>query len=274
MRNLIHIIVPALLVALASPADAQRTDFIPEALQGVDVDERLGGMVDLDLTFVNAEGESVRLRDFVRDGRPILLTLNYYDCPMLCDLQLNAVVDTLSQLRENWVPGNQFELVTISFDPEEGPELAAGKQRAYRASLGRGSDAGWHFLVGDRENIDALTEQLGYMYQFIEEAGEFSHPSVLMFLSPEGRITRYLYGLMYDPQDVRLALLEASEGRVGSPMERIILSCFIYDPDRGAYIPYAFGIMRIAGAVTVFLILVMLLVLWRREQHEPVPTAA
>lgn len=274
MRTALYILCPLCLLLVAATAHGQRTDYVPDALQGVDVDERLGGMVDLDLTFRNGAGEEVRLRDFVQGGRPLLLTLNYYDCPMLCDLQLNAVVDTLAQMRDRWVPGNQFELVTISFDPREGPELAARKERAYRASLGRGEDVGWHFLVGDAENIDALTEQLGYQYRYIEEAGEFSHPSVLMFLSPEGRITRYLYGLMYDPQDVRLALLEASEGRVGTAMERIILTCFIYDPNRGEYVPFAFGIMRIAGAVTVVLILAMLLVLWRREQQDPVPNAA
>lgn len=273
MRSLIPITALTLLFALPD-ANAQRLDVVPDALRGIEVDERLGGMVDLDLEFTNANGERVRLGDFTSNGRPILLTLNYYDCPMLCSLQLNALVDTLALMRENWFPGNQFELVTISFDPSEGPELAAGKQRAYRASLGQGADAGWHFLASEQEAIDALTEQLGYRYQYIEESGEYSHPSVLMFLSPEGRITRYLYGLMYDPQDVRLALLEASEGRVGSPMEQIILSCFIYDPERGTYVPFAFGIMRIAGAVTVVLILLMLLLLWRREQSDSVPTAA
>lgn len=259
-----------LLVLPAVSASGQVMNRVPEPLQGIDVNERLGERVDLDRVFLDEKGEPITFRDLQADGLPILLTLNYYNCPMLCSLQLNALTDAMAEL--DWMPGERFQLVTISFDAREGAELATAKRRAYEAALGR-EGAQWRFLTGSQESIDGLTEELGYVYRWVEEAQEFAHPSVLMFIGTEGLISRYIYGLQYRTADVRLALLEASEGRIGSTLDRVILSCFIFDPNRGQYVPFAMGVMRAAGVVTLLILSLLLLLLWWRDRaaapHAP-----
>ena len=263
-------ILSLLLLCAPAPFARAQVNTLPPELAAIDVDERLGETVDMGLTFVDEEGRAIELRELAAGGRPLLLTLNYYNCPMLCSLQLNALVDTLREMA--WDPGQAYTLVTISFDPNEGPALAAAKRRAYLQELGR-EGADWRFLTGDAAAIEALTQQVGYGYRWVEEAGEWGHPSVLIFLSPQGMVSRYIYGLQYRASDVRLALLEASAGQIGTTIDRIILSCFVYDPQRGVYIPFAMGIMRIGGALVLLLLLMFLSVLWIRDRMatHPVP---
>lgn len=243
----------------------------PRELQGVDVEERLGERLPLDLTFTRHDGETERVRDWFDGRRPVLVTLNYYSCPMLCGLQLNALHNTLGDL--DWTAGENFRIVTISVDPDEGPALANEKRENYLAELGRGDDVDWSFYTGSQAEITALADALGYRYQYVEETGEYAHPAVLMFASPDGDIMRYIYGLSYEPRDVRFALLEASQGRVGSTVDRLILGCYIYDPNSGSYVQDAFMWMRI-GATSGFVLLSGLLVaLWRRERHRNVQEA-
>lgn len=256
----------ALLVSLVLvfvAATPLRAEDLPRELENVDVNERLGGHVPLDATFVNEAGETVQLREYLRGDVPVLLTMNYYSCPMLCGLQINAMLDTLSEL--DWAPGENFRIVTISINPEEGPELASAKRDAVHAELGRGA-VDWSFLTGTEAEIQRVADAIGFGFEYVEAQDEYAHPAVLTFVSPEGVVTRYLYGLLYEVRDVRLALLEAADGKIGSTLDRLILSCFVYDPDANSYVQDAMFVMRAGGAMTVLLLGGFLAALWRRDR--------
>lgn len=231
----------------------------------VDVDELLGAELDLDLRFTNEQGESVRLGDYFDGERPVLITLNYYRCKTLCNLQLNSLTDTLTTFE--WAPGDHYRIVTVSIDPRETSELARDKRAAHLEALGRG-EVDWNFLVGDALQVRMLAAQLGVGYAYDAEQDQYAHPAVLMFVSPEGKLARYLYGLTYTPSDLKFALMEAAEGRVGSTMDKLILSCFHYDATIGKYGPFAMGFMRLGGALMVVIVGVPLAFAWRRERHK------
>jgi protein SCO1/2 len=238
--------------------------FSPEA-KAVAVDEMLGGYLDMDLAFTDHDGKQVRLGDYFDGERPVLVTLNYYRCPTLCNLQLNALTRTLQAFE--WAPGEQYRIVTVSIDPREDAELAANKRSSHLEALGRG-DVDWNFLVGDAAQVHMLAAQLGIGYAYDAQQDQYAHPAVLMFASPEGKVARYLYGLEYDPNDVKFALMEAAEGRVGSPVDKLILSCFHYDATLGEYGPFAMGIMRLGGATMVLIVGIPLIFVWRRERRQ------
>jgi len=232
----------------------------------IDVDELLGAELELDLRFTDHRGESVRLGDYFDGERPVLLTLNYYRCKTLCNLQLNALTETLAQF--DWVPGDQYRIVTISIDPRETVELAHDKRASHLDALGKGDDVDWNFLVGDALQTRMLAAQVGVGYAYDAEQDQYAHPAVLMFVSPEGKLSRYLYGLTYTPTDVKFALMEAAEGRVGSTVDKLILSCFHYDASIGKYGPFAMGIMRLGGALMVVIVGIPLVFAWRRERQK------
>lgn len=231
----------------------------------IDVDELLGAELDLDLRFTNHEGESVRLGDYFDGERPVLITLNYYRCKTLCNLQLNSLTDTLTNFE--WAPGQNYRIVTVSIDPRESAELARDKRAAHLEALGRG-EVDWNFLVGDALQVRMLAAQLGVGYAYDAEQDQYAHPAVLMFVSPDGKLARYLYGLTYTPGDLKFALMEAAEGRVGSTMDKLILSCFHYDATIGKYGPFAMGIMRLGGALMVVIVGIPLVFAWRRERQK------
>lgn len=260
LHNVLVALLALLSVTVGFSAQAQP---LPEQLRGVDVVENLGDYVDLDLEFVDEEGKTVRLGDYFHTGKPVIVTLNYYNCPMLCSMQLNGMIDGLRELP--WAPGDHFRIVTLSIDPREGPDLASAKREAYLEALGKGQDVEWTFLTGEDENIRALSEKLGFGYRYVREIDEYAHPAAIFFLSDEGRITRYLYGLQYRPFDLRMAITEAGEGRVGTTVDRIILSCFHYDSSSNSYAVFAFGVMRISGIVTVLILGGLLGILWVRD---------
>ncbi|MFO7566325.1 MAG: SCO family protein [Enhygromyxa sp.] len=237
--------------------------FSPEAKQ-VAVDETLGGYLDKNLSFVDHDGREVQLGDYFDGERPVLVTLNYFRCPTLCNLQLNALTRTLEAF--DWTPGEQYRIVTVSIDPRETAELAAQKRATHLEALGRG-EVDWNFLTGDAAQIMMLAAQLGIGYAYDAEQDQYAHPAVLMFASPEGKVARYLYGLEYNPTDVKFALMEAAEGRVGSPVDKLILSCFHYDATLGEYGPFAMGIMRLGGATMVLIVGIPLVFVWRRERR-------
>jgi protein SCO1/2 len=245
----------------------------PEANE-IAVDEMLGGKLDMDLSFVDHDGKAVKLGDYFDGERPVLLTLNYYRCPTLCSLQLNGLTRTLEQF--DWEPGDDYRIVTVSIDPREGPELAAKKRSSHlevlAASSGGVTDLDWNFLTGDALQIRMLAAQLGIGYAYDAEQDQYAHPAVLMFISPEGKVARYLYGLEYQPSDVKFALIEASEGRVGSPVDKLILSCFHYDASLGEYGPFAMGIMRLGGALMILIVGIPLALVWRRERRRRIPS--
>lgn len=235
---------------------------VPQELTEVAVDEHLGAPIDPDLQFRAEDGSAVRIGDLVQGDVPTLITLNYFTCETLCSVQLNAVLDGLKAL--DWVPGENFRVVTVSIDPTEGPELAATKRESYLDALGKG-DVDWRFLTGEQDAITSLADTVGFRYRYDERSGQYAHPAVIAFISPEGSVARYLYGVQYPPMDLKFALMEAAAGRVGSPVEKLVLSCFQYDESVGQYTPFAFGIMRLGGVATMLGLGLFGFVLWRRE---------
>jgi protein SCO1 len=259
----------AMLVALIENNSAQAQDNLPSLLRGVRIDQRLDEQVPLNLIFRDEAGRSVALRDYF-GNKPVILVLAYYRCPRLCTEVLNGLLDSLTALRTFDV-GNQFNVVTVSFDPRETADLANAKKRTYVDNYGRpGAEDGWHFLTGDKPSIDALTEAVGFHYNYDPNADQFAHASGIMVLTAQGRVARYFYGIKYPPRDLRLGLVEASLGRIGSPVDQVLLFCFHYDPATGKYGAAVLNIVRLGGVVTVLALGAFFIVMWRRERRHVV----
>jgi protein SCO1/2 len=254
-----------LAAALLPVARAERAEPLPEELEGVGVSERLGQPVPLDLAFTDDEGRPVKLGNYFQSGRPVLLDLGYYRCPMLCNLVLNGFIEGLREV-PSWVPGDNFEVVVVSVDPLETAKLAKLKEQNYVREYGRPESAGgWHFLTGSPESIAALTEAVGFRYKWVEDRNEYAHAAVLMTLTPKGEVARYLYGVMFDPRTIRLSLAEASEGRSLSALDQLLLYCYHYDPTSRSYSFAAINIMRAGGVLALIVIGATLASLWMRE---------
>jgi protein SCO1/2 len=209
----------------------------------------------------------VRLGDYFDGSKPVILTLNYFKCPMLCGLQLNGLLDGLMEL--DWTPGQEFEVVTVSINPLETPALATEKKQNYMNRFGRPSAAkGWHFLTGAEPEIRQLASTLGFGYTYDKSTGEFAHAAAIFVSTPDGRVARYLYGIEYPPKRLRLALLEASEGEIGTSLDQLILYCYHYDPSSRGYSPVAMNIMRLGGGVTVVVLGLTLGGFWVREARR------
>lgn len=238
----------------------------------IDVDEHLGEYLDLNLDFVDHLGNEVVLSDYFDGERPVLLTLNYYRCPVLCNVQLNALTESLRELE--WTPGDEhFRVVTVSIDPRETAELAKEKRASHLSSLGKGDDVEWAFLTGDALDIRLLAAQVGFGYAYDKEQDQYAHAPVLMFISPDGKIARYVYGLAYNPRDIKFGLIDAAEGKVGTTVDKVILSCFHYDPTLGRYGAFAFGMMRLGGVAVLVILGAVLFLLWRRNERRRVGVA-
>jgi protein SCO1/2 len=235
-----------------------------DILRSIGVDEKLGGSVPRDAVFRNAKGEEVRLGDYLRGG-PALLTLNYYTCPMLCPLTLHSLLGTVERMKGIDL-GRDFRIVTVSFDPEDTPGIAGALAAKIYADMKGKGDPGvrWPFLVGNPRSIGVLTGAVGFRYRKVGR--EYAHPDVVVVLTPDGKISRYLYGVEQDPADLKLALLEASGGNIGesTALNRVLLFCFHYDPVGKKYALYAQNIMKAGGILTVALLGVLFLVLRRR----------
>jgi protein SCO1/2 len=260
-------LLPAALLAGAMPArgaaQAEPSD-LPPALQGVEVVERLGAQVPLSASFVDQDGRPVRLERWLGKDRPVVMALVYYECPMLCGLVLGGLARGMKETGLEL--GKDFRALAVSFDPREKPAQATVRQKAYLQALDR-SEArdDWAFLVGAEPDIRAVTESVGFHYAYDPETKQYAHAAAIFVLTPEGKVSRYLYGVEFAGRDLRLALVEASQGRVGTSFDRFLLTCYRYDPAARRYVPYALGLVR-AGAVAVLLGLAGgLAVLWRRE---------
>jgi protein SCO1/2 len=237
----------------------------PNILSNVGLDQRLDAEVNGQLQFVDEAGNQVRLAQYLGQ-RPVILTLVYYECPMLCTLILNGVVRALRTLE--FSAGREFDVLTISIDPGETPELAVAKKTEYLESYGReGAEAGWHFLTGQEDQIAELAKTVGFRYAYDENSGEYAHASGIMILTPEGRVARYFYGVEYSPRDVRLGLVEASNNQIGSPVDQILLFCYHYDPTRGKYSMAILNFLRLAGVATVLAIAGFLFIMIRRDRR-------
>jgi protein SCO1/2 len=275
VRTPARLLLAALLLAgsaaQAEPVRGQgptdRTEPLPKPLESVDVKEHLGAHIPKTLGFVDETGRPVTLGDYVDNKLPVVFTFNYTDCPMLCNLMLTGLVDGLKAL--DFTPGREFRIVTVSIDPSEKPERALATQRKYLARYGKPeAKDGWHFLTGSETNVKAYADAIGMEYAYVPERKEYAHPAALAVASPDGKIVRYLYGIQYPSQSLRLALLEASEGKIGTAFDRLILYCFHYDSSQGKYAPMAANIMRVAGAVAVVLLAAFLALLFRSDARK------
>ena len=261
-RGGLAVITSMLMLFVVAVASAQMpTDQLPPEMDGVGVIQKLDERVPMDLTFRNSKGEQVQLRDLVREDRPVILTLNYYRCPMLCSLTLNGLVDGLREME--WSAGDQFDIITVSINPNEGPELAAQNKSGYMQSYVRDTaEAGWHFLVGDEKSIETLADTVGFGYRFDEKTGEYAHTSSIIFLTPEGHVSKYMNDVRFNPRDLRFALVEASKGGIGTPMDTLLLfNCFQWDPESGSYVANAWKIMRLGGVLIIIILAVGILAL-------------
>ncbi|MEX0887228.1 MAG: SCO family protein [Phycisphaeraceae bacterium] len=240
----------AQVVPKPPPLNEGRTEPGPVEREQAGIEEKLGEQVPGELRFINAEGHAVQLGDYFGQDKPIVLNLGYFHCPMLCGLVTESLASSLRDL--SWTPGDEFEVLTVSFDPEEGPADAAPAKARVIELLGRPeAAAGWHFLTGDQAEIDRLTDAVGFEYVWSERYEEFVHTAAIVILTPDGRVSRYLYGVHYPERTMRLSLVESAEGKVGSVMDEILLYCFRFDAGVGAYTMVAMNMMRLAGVVTV-----------------------
>jgi protein SCO1/2 len=229
------------------------------------VHQRIGGVVAKDLVFTDETGSSVALGAYF-EHKPVVVALVYYECPMLCSLVLNGMLRALRPVTLD--AGKDFEVVVVSIDPRETPELAAKKKATYLASYRRpGTEKGWHFLVGKPAEIEKLADAVGFEYAFDEKSGQYAHPAGLTILTKGGRVSRYLDGIEYSAKDLRLALVEASEDKLGTIVDRMLLLCFHYDPSQGKYTLVAMNVLRIAGGLTVLLVGGFVFLMLRRDRR-------
>lgn len=257
----------ASLLLLPFAAEAQLNNQKPKELQEVDVEEHLGETIPMDLTFATSSGDSVTIRELMEGDKPVILNPVYYDCPMLCSIVIEAIYTGVKDLK--WSPGKDYDIITFSIDPEEDHKLAAaGKDTLMKKFDREGADKGWHLLTGKQKAIETLTEAIGFKYEKVEQTGEFAHGAAIMFLSPEGTLTRYLYGIKFDEFQLRNALYEAADGEIGSTTDQILLSCYQYDPDSQSYVPVAWQIMKLGGFATVLILGIFLGFLWLKEKKS------
>jgi protein SCO1/2 len=259
--------IGALLAVLALTAPHVRAQTaLPASLREVGFVQRLNEQVPLDLDFRNETGRVVKVAEYFR-GKPVILVLAYYRCPMLCTEVLNGLARGLLDIPFD--AGKEFQVVIVSFDPRETAELAAAKKKSYVERYGRpGAKNGWHFLTGDEASIKRLTEAVGFRYHYDARNDQFAHASGIMILTPAGRISRYFYDIRFPSRDLRLGLVEASENRIGSPVDQILLYCFHYDPAEGRYGPVIMNFVRAGGVMTMLGVGSLIGLLWRAERRR------
>lgn len=280
MNGAAALILALSIAAFAPPADARPMGpagalaaggptALPPAAREADIEERLGQLVRKDLAFTDMEGRRTRLADHLDGERPLVLVFAYYRCPTLCDAVLRGVVDALGKLSLR--PGEDYRALTVSFDPRDRPDAAKAKRERALSELGRARGVApprgfFPFLVGDEPEIGALADDLGFRYGYDEATDQYAHPAVIFVLTPEGRVSRYLYGVEYPALDLRLSLLQASEGRVGGIMDRILMTCYRYDPASRRYGPYIAGFFRLGGVAILVSVTGLLAAFWRRDR--------
>jgi protein SCO1 len=243
------------------------SDVRPPYLQNVGIEQHLNAQVSADLSFVDDTGRTVKLGDYF-GSKPVILNLVYYNCTMLCGEALAGLTGAMKMIKFD--VGKEFEVVTVSFNPKETPAIAAAKKKDYLARYGRsGADAGWHFLTGPPESINALTKAVGFQYQYDERNNQYAHATAIMVLTPQGRISRYFYGVDFPPKDLRMGLVEASHDKIGNPIDQVLLYCYHYDPATGKYGAVVSNMLKLGGGLTILFIAGLLLVLWRLEKSAP-----
>lgn len=271
-RRLLFLFLALLLGAMPSYAQfvpgpgGRPPGGLPPQVRNVGIDQRLDAQVPLDLAFRDESGKTVRLGEYF-GSKPVVLTLVYYDCPMLCTQILNGVVGSLKALK--FEIGNEFNVVTVSFNPKETSDLAASKKQSYLTRYGRpGAEQGWHFLTGDQSSIDSLCQAVGYRYQYDPATQQYAHASGIMVLTPQGKVSKYFYGIEYAPRDLRLGLIEASASKIGTPVDQVLLYCFHYDPSTGKYGAVVMNIVRLAAILTIAGMIILVLLMRKRFARQ------
>lgn len=270
------LLASAVLLWLSPPASAEQPR--PREMQGVDVEDRRGTVIDGDIPFTDHTGKAVRIGDYFGGEQPVLLTLNWYRCKTLCNTQLNSMLEAFKEM--SWTAGKDgFRVVTVSIDERENWELGRDKRASYVKSLDRG-EIDWNFLVGNRHDIDRLAKELGFRFNYDARQDQYVHTTVVYVMTPERKISQQLFGLTYNPRDLKFGLIDASDGAVGSGFDKVIMSCFYYDEKLGSYVASAMGIMRLGGLLTLTVLGLFLAFWWRRErrrksgQHQPSEASA
>ena len=239
----------------------------PPRLENVGIEQHLDAQVPPDLTFRDDTGKAVTLGDYF-GRKPLILNLVYYNCTMLCGEALAGLSSAMRLVKFDL--GNEFDVLTVSFDPRETPEMAAAKKKDYVARYGRANAAaGWHFLTGQPDSINALTKVVGFQYQYDAKSNQYAHATAIMVLTPQGRISRYFYGVDFPPKDLRMGLVEASQGKIGNAVDAVLLYCYHYDPETGKYGAIVANILRLAAAVTILTMGIFLFILWRLDLSVP-----
>ena len=255
-----------MLVGIIPIAQAQVVTPPSGDLAKIDIVEHLGERVPLDLKFTDDNGRLVTLRDYFGHGRPVVLMFGYYECPMLCNMVFNGVADAVRPLE--WTPGRQFQVLTVSINPKETYQLAHAKKQNYLKYLGKaGADSGWSFLVGEQAESESFTRAVGFNYVFDSATNQYGHAAAMYVLTEDGVISRYFYGIEFPSKDLKFALLEASQGKIGNTIDRILLYCYHYDPASKGYVLFAQNIMKLGGGATLLALAALLLALWRRERR-------
>lgn len=243
----------------------------PPGLKSVGIQQNLNQQIPPDLMFTDDLGRTVRLGDYF-GKRPMILNLVYYNCPMLCNEVLSGLENSLRMMKFD--VGKEFDVLTVSFDPRETPEMAAQKKSVFLKRYKRpGAEQGWHFLVGRQDAIHALTEAAGFQYEYDEQTKQFAHASAIMILTPQGKIAQYYYGIEYPPKDLRLGLVEAGQGEIGSVVDQLLLYCYHYDPNKGKYSAIVMRIVRLAGVATMLSLGALIFLMARRGPAHGVPGA-
>ncbi len=240
---------------------------LPPALQKVGIEQKLNTLLPLDTELKDENGNAVKLGDYFGKGRPVVLALVYYECPMLCNEVLNGLTGSLKGISQD--AGKDFDVVAISFDARENdkPGLAKNKKESYVSRYGRaGSENGWHFLTGTQDSIDKVTEAVGFKYEFDEKTNQFAHGGGIMVATPEGKLARYFYGIDYAPKDVKLGILESGQNKISNPVDTLLLYCYHYDPSTGKYGFAILNVMRLGGILTLLGLGGMFFVFWRRNK--------
>ena len=259
------------LTLLVSSACAQMNNGVmwppantrPPRLENVGIEQHLDAQVPPDLTFRDEAGETVKLGDYF-GRKPLILNLVYYNCTMLCGEALAGLASAMRLVKFD--VGNEFDVVTVSFDPHETPEMAATKKKDYVGRYGRASAAaGWHFLTGQPDSINALTKAVGFRYQYDPKTNQYAHATAIMVLTPQGRISRYFYGVDFPPKDLRMGLVEASQNKIGNAVDAVLLFCYHYDPETGKYGAMVTNILRLAAGATILILGTLFFILWRLD---------
>jgi protein SCO1/2 len=266
MKSFFAVVVASVVLLSAAPASAQS---LAPILKQIGIDQKLNEQLPLDLTFKDESGRTVQLREYF-GNKPVLLSFAYYECPMLCTLVLNGAVRAMRAMPLEL--GRDFVAVNISFNPREGPALAAAKRDTYVREYGKpGAREAWHFLTGNEENITKATQAAGFRYTWDEATQQYAHASAIMVLTPEGKFSRYFYGIEYIERDLRLGLIEAASNKIGSRVDQVLLLCFHYDPVTGKYGLLITRVLQVLGSATVLVLGSFVIVMLRRDRRKQVP---